>query len=126
MAVSDMPFGNSLLGRVLDELDTLGDVALETSVACLEELLLVVVGAADYINGLLSTTGLDGTSVCDQNQDRVSSYAKLDGNGEEVCSSDLRNGFTARHTGKVDKAGLDDALLALKGLDDLLGETVSG
>jgi hypothetical protein len=54
----ERPFGDSLLGRVQDELDTLGDVALEIRVASLEELLLVFVGAADDIDGLLSTAGL--------------------------------------------------------------------
>ena len=35
---------SSLWRRVLDELNTLGDVALEASVASLEQLLLIVVG----------------------------------------------------------------------------------
>tara|TARA_R110002003_G_scaffold48_30_gene4210 strand:+ start:14035 stop:14355 length:321 start_codon:yes stop_codon:yes gene_type:complete len=53
-----------LLGRrILDKLDTLGDVALETVVACLEELLLVVVDAADNVNRFLGTVGLYVTSV---------------------------------------------------------------
>lgn len=49
-----------LLGgrRVLDEFNALGDVALETLVASLKQLLLMVISAADNINGLLSTGGL--------------------------------------------------------------------
>lgn len=49
---------NLLGGRVRDELNTLGDVTLEAIVAGLKELLLVVVDAADNVNGLLGTAGL--------------------------------------------------------------------
>jgi len=45
-------------GRVLDELDALGDVATKALVASLEKLLLVVVCAADDVDGLLGTAGL--------------------------------------------------------------------
>lgn len=41
--------------RALDKLDALGDVALEAIIGDLEKLLLVVIGAADNVNGLLST-----------------------------------------------------------------------
>lgn len=44
--------------RVLDELNTLGDVALEAVVAGLKQLLLVVVRAADNVDGLLGTVRL--------------------------------------------------------------------
>lgn len=47
-----------LRGRVLDKFDALGDVALEAVIASLEELLLVVVGAADDVDSLLSTAWL--------------------------------------------------------------------
>jgi len=49
---------HSLLGRALDELDALGDVGREARVACLEELLLGVVGLADYVYGFFSAGGL--------------------------------------------------------------------
>ena len=49
---------DSLRRGVLDELDTLGDVALEALVAGLEQLLLVVVCAADNVDRLLGTVGL--------------------------------------------------------------------
>ena len=54
----------NLLGRgVLDELNALGDVALEAVVGGLEQLLLVVVSTADNVNRLLGTVGLKYMSV---------------------------------------------------------------
>jgi len=67
----------------------------------------VVVDAADNVNGLLGTAG-----------------AKLDGYGEEVGAGGFCDSVAAVDTGEVDKAGLDDALLAVRGLDDLLGESI--
>src|SRR5690349_936982 len=93
--------------RVLGELDALGDVALQAVVASLEQLLLVVVGTADDVDGLLGTA-----------------RAKLNGNGEEVGASGLSNGITTLDTREVDKAGLDKALLALGGPDDLVGKSM--
>ena len=49
---------NLLGGRVRDELDTLADVALQTLVAGLEKLLLVLVCAADDVDSLFGTVGL--------------------------------------------------------------------
>jgi len=49
---------HSLWRWVLDELDTLADVTLEASIASLEELLLVCVGLADNVLGLLGAVGL--------------------------------------------------------------------
>jgi hypothetical protein len=99
---------HSLFGRrVLGELDALGDVALQAVVASLEKLLLVVVGTADNVDSLLGTAG-----------------AKLDGNRKEVGASGLSDGVTTLDTGKVDKAGLDEALLALGGSNNLVGESV--
>ena len=98
----------NLLGRrVLGELDALGDVALQAVVASLKQLLLVVVGAADDIDGLLGTAGTE-----------------LDGHGEEVRAGDLSDSITTLNSRKVDKAGLDKALLALGGPDDLIGESI--
>ena len=54
---------NSLLRWVLNELDALGNVALQPGVSGLEELLLVVVGAADDIDGFLGTAGLQIVSM---------------------------------------------------------------
>jgi len=106
--LSEMLRVDSLGGRVGDELNTLGDVALQTVVAGLEQLLLVVVCAADNVDRLLCTAG-----------------AKLNGYGEEVGAGGLCDGVTTVNTGQVDEAGLDNALLALGGLDDLLGESNS-
>jgi len=53
-------------------------------------------------------------------------YTKLDGYGEELSTGGLGNGISTLYTGEVDVAGLDDALLALGGLDDLLGEAAHG
>jgi len=98
---------NHLLGRrVGDELDALGDVALEALVASLEELLLVLVGRANGVVGLLRAL-----------------RAKLDRDGEVVKASLLGNGITTGNTGEVDESRLNDAGLALVSLEELLGET---
>jgi hypothetical protein len=49
-------------------------------------------------------------------------YSKLDGDGEEVDASLLRNLLAAGDTGQVDVARLDQTLLALEGLEDLLSK----
>ena len=98
-----------LLRWVLDELDTLLDVALETLVALLQKLLLVVVRALDNVLRLLCTT-----------------LAELDWDGEELETGLLDDLVAAWHAWEVDEGGLDDAGLALVGLDDLLGETETG
>lgn len=55
-------------------------------------------------------------------QEGDETYAKLDGHGEEVAADRLRDVGTARDAGKVDEAGLDKALGALDGLEELLSE----
>ena len=118
----------SLGGRVRDELDALADVAIQAVVAGLEKLLLCIVGAADNVNGLLGTTGLSEESAMLRTQAGIgefaSTYTKLNGNREEVKTGGLGNGISALDTREVDVAGLDNTLLALGGLDDLLGEAV--
>jgi hypothetical protein len=108
--VAHLARGSHSLGRrgVLGKLDSLRDVALETIVASLEKLLLCLVGAADDIDGLLSTAG-----------------AELDGDGEELSASSLSNGIASLNTGQVDETGLDETLLALGGADDLVGESTN-
>lgn len=49
-------------------------------------------------------------------------YAKLNGNGEEIGTSLLGDDITAGNTGEVDVAGLNEALFALDGANDLFGE----
>jgi len=100
---------HSLGRRVLDELNTLADVASQTLVALCQKLLLVVVGRRNDIDGLLGTLG-----------------AELDGDGEEVAAGLLLDGITALNTGEVDECGLGDAALALDGLEEVLGEAVAG
>jgi hypothetical protein len=51
-------------------------------------------------------------------------YTELNGNGEEVSASGLSNSITTGNTREVNEAGFNDALLALGGLDDLLGESI--
>ena len=113
-----------------DELDALADVALQAVVAGLEKLLLCIVGAANDINGLLGTSGLSRELAILRTQagikDFVSTYTKLNGDGEEVKTSGLGDGISTLDTREVDVAGLDNTLLALGGLDDLLGEAVRG
>jgi hypothetical protein len=108
--VAHLARGSHSLGRrgILGKLNSLRDVALETIVASLEKLLLCLVGAADDIDGLLSTAG-----------------AELDGDGEELSASSLSNGIASLNTGQVDEAGLDETLLALGGADDLVGESTN-
>ncbi len=53
----------------------------------------------------------------------ASTYAKLDGNGEEVDAGLLGDLSTAGDTGEVDIAGLDEALGTLDCLEQLLGES---
>lgn len=53
----------SLGRRVLDELDTLADVATEALVALGQQLLLVVVGARNDVDDLLGTLGLYSSHV---------------------------------------------------------------
>lgn len=50
-------------------------------------------------------------------------YAKLYRSREEFNTSSLRDFIAARNTGQVNESGLDDALLALGGLDNGLGES---
>lgn len=46
----------------MDEVDTFGDVALETGVGSFEQLLLVLIGAADNVDNILYTIRLDNVS----------------------------------------------------------------
>ena len=85
----------------LDKVNTLLDVLLQVTQASLEELLLVGVDVANR-EDLLGTLG-----------------AKLDAGGEEVDTLVLVERA-------VDESGLDDALLALSGLEERVGETGTG
>lgn len=99
----------NLFGRgVRNEVDTLGDVALQTVVASLEKLLFMVVDLADKINGLFSTAD-----------------AELDRHREEFSASGLGDDIATLDARKVNEAGFNDALLTLGRPDDLLGKTVS-
>ncbi len=51
-----------------------------------------------------------------------STYAELNGDGEEVAAGSLGDGVTAGNTRQVDVAGLNETLLALDGSQDLLSE----
>lgn len=55
-----------------------------------------------------------------------STYAKLNGGGEEVNTGRLGDLLATGDTGQVDVGRLNDALLALGGLDHSLGETARG
>lgn len=85
----------------LDKVHTLLDVLLQVHQAGIEELLLVLVDRADLVD-LLNTVG-----------------AELDARGEEVDALVLVQGG-------VDEGGLDDALLALGGAEQGLGEASTG
>lgn len=85
----------------LDEVNTLLDVLLQVNQAGIEELLLVLVDGANLVD-LLNTVG-----------------AELDTRGEEVDALVLEQR-------RVDKGGLNDALLALGGAKKRLGEAGTG
>lgn len=85
----------------LDEVNTLLDVLLEVNEAGIEKLLLVLVDGANLVD-LLGTVG-----------------AELDAGSEEV------DALVLEERG-VDKGGLDDALLALSGAQERLGEASTG
>ena len=52
---------SDVLGRALDEADASLDVSLEALDGFLQKLLLIVVGLAEDVDGLLSTVGLQGS-----------------------------------------------------------------
>lgn len=54
----------------------------------------------------------------------VSTYAKLDWNREVFAASLLLDSITTIYTGEEDEGWLNDAALALGGLEDLLGEAL--
>lgn len=56
------------------------------------------------------------------NWTKGTTYAKLNGDGEEVDAGLLPDLLAARNAGEVDVAGLDEALDARGSLEDLLGE----
>jgi hypothetical protein len=97
------------LRGVLNELNTLLDVALKALDASLQESLLLVGDTVKDVTGLLGTVG-----------------AKLDGSREELDTGGLDDLIAASHTGQVNESGLDDVLLALGGLDNSLGESETG
>lgn len=51
-------------------------------------------------------------------------YAEFHGGREEIKASSLGNSLTTGNTGQVDESRLDNALLALGGLDHSLGKSV--
>lgn len=63
------------------------------------------------------------SSVLQSMKKSESTYAKLNGGGEELNASRLDDLLTTGDTGQVDIGGLDNALLALGGLDHSLGKT---
>ena len=105
----------------MGELDALGNVTLEAVNSLGEESLLLLSYASERVGGLFGTVGLQElVSVIKHTVART--YAKLNGNGEEIGASLLGNGITAGNTGEVDVAGLDEALFALNSTDDLFSE----
>ena len=89
----------------MSESNTLFDVALETINSSLKESLLVLVQRVERVLRLLGTVG-----------------AKLDGNGEELESTDGGLDGVTAWDGKVDKGWLNDVLLAGSSAEDLLSE----
>lgn len=90
------------------EFNTLGNVALKTLNASLEQLLLVLINVLQNVDKLLSTV-----------------WSKLNWDGEEVKTSGGLDGLTA-WSGGVHKGWLNDVLLASSGTENLLGEAETG
>ena len=114
--------GYSLLGRVVGEGDALFDVAAQALDGSLEQGLFLVGEVDEGVDGPLDAVGLrtcqhDGTVLTEG-----ITHAKLNGDGEEVDTGLLADLLAARNAGEVDVAGLDEALDARGGLEDLLGE----
>lgn len=82
---------------LLDELDTLGNVALEVAQSSIQQLLLIGSKLTNWVNGLDTF------------------WAQLDLGGEELNTLVLEQRA-------VDESGLDDTLLALSGLQQALSE----
>jgi hypothetical protein len=89
--------------------NTLLDVTLEALNSSLKEDLLVVVQRGEGVLGLLRTVG-----------------AKLNGDGEELKTTDSSLDGVTTWDGKVDKGWLNDVLLASSGAEDLLSEAETG
>ena len=94
-----------LLRRVLNELNPLLNIPLKPIIASLQQLLLVVVGGAEDVDGL----------------DRAL-RAELDGHAEVVAAGRLLDRVAAVDAREVDEGGFHHARLALDGLHDALGE----
>lgn len=89
--------------------NTLLDVALEALNSSRKQLLLVVVQRGERVLGLLGTVG-----------------AELNGDGEELKTTDGGLDGVTAWDGEVNKGWLDDVLLAGSGAEDLLSEAESG
>lgn len=111
----------------MGEVNTLLDVALEALDGSLEESLLLLGDVTEDVDSLLGTVGLFGMLAKNTIKEaRTGTYAELHRDGEEVNASLLSNLLTTGDTGEVDVAGLDKALGALGGLEELLSEAVTG
>jgi hypothetical protein len=104
------------------KVDALLDVALQARNRRLEQLLLLLGDVAEDVDGLLGAVGLEACQSVSNGNDERKTYAKLDGDGEEVDASLGLDLLAAGDAGEVDVAGLDEALGALEGLEELLGE----
>ena len=116
--------GGSLLWGVLGELDTLLNVALESLDASVQKLLLTRGDAVENVDGLFGTVGL--YRVCQllcPSTFELRTHSKLNGGGEEINAGGLGNRITAGNTGQVDECRLNNALDALRSLENGLGES---
>ncbi len=113
----------------MGERNALLDVALQALDGSLQERLLLLGDVTKDIKGLLGAVGLQSRLAWFPGWHGVpegSTYSELDGDREEVNASLLGNLLSAGNTGKVDEAGLDEALGTLDSLEDLLGEARNG
>jgi hypothetical protein len=104
------------------KVDALLDVALQARNRRVEQLLLLLGDVAEDVDGLLGAVGLEVCQSVSNGSGGGNTYAKLDGDREEVNANLGLDLLAAGDAGEVDVAGLNEALGALEGLEELLGE----
>ena len=113
--------------RVGNEFDAILDVGLEITDSLLEELLLIVVGIVEDVEGLLCAVGLENVRMGKVYEVGVMlTYPKLNRNREVVTASLLRNLITTWNAWEIDEGWFDDGLaLTLLGFEQSFSEAES-
>lgn len=111
----------------MGERDTLLNIALQALDSGIKKRLLLVGDVGKDVNGLLGTIRLDVVSSPSSSLKKKGrgTYSKLDGDGEEINTSDLLDLLTTGNAGKVDVAGLNEPLGPLGSLEQFLRESIN-